>query len=60
MNNLLNKRRAGVLLHITSLPGTDKQGSLGKDAYDFVHFLHDTGVTVWQRGYQFSRKSFGI
>ncbi|MEY3786671.1 MAG: hypothetical protein RLZ75_878, partial [Pseudomonadota bacterium] len=48
MNNLLNKRRAGVLLHITSLPGTDKQGNLGKDAYDFVNFLHDTGVTVWQ------------
>ncbi len=48
MNNLLNKRRAGVLLHITSLPGTDRQGNLGKDAYDFVNFLHDTGITVWQ------------
>ena len=48
MNNLLNKRRAGVLLHITSLPGTDKQGNLGKDAYHFVNFLHDAGVSVWQ------------
>jgi len=48
VNNLLNKRRAGVLLHITSLPGTDKQGNLGQDAYNFVNFLHDSGVTVWQ------------
>ncbi len=48
MNNLLNKRRAGVLLHITSLPGTDKQGDLGQDAYNFVNFLHDSGVSVWQ------------
>ena len=48
MNNLLNKRRAGVLLHITSLPGTDKQGDLGQNAYHFVNFLHDSGVSVWQ------------
>ncbi|MCX7099305.1 MAG: 4-alpha-glucanotransferase [Methylococcales bacterium] len=48
MNNLLNKRRAGVLLHITSLPGPDKQGNLGQDAYHFVNFLHDSGVSVWQ------------
>ena len=48
MNNLLNKRRAGVLLHITSLPGPYKQGDLGQDAYNFINFLHDAGVTVWQ------------
>ncbi len=48
MNNLLNKRRAGVLLHITSLPGTDRQGNLGQEAYNFVNFLHDSGVSVWQ------------
>lgn len=48
MNNLLNKRRAGVLLHITSLPGHHKQGDLGQNAYHFVNFLHDSGVTVWQ------------
>ncbi len=48
MNNLLNKRRTGVLLHITSLPGNDKQGNLGKDAYHFINFLHDSGITVWQ------------
>ena len=48
MNDILNKRRAGILLHITSLPGSGSQGDLGKDAYNFVNFLHDSGVTVWQ------------
>ncbi|MDD1627435.1 MAG: 4-alpha-glucanotransferase [Methylococcaceae bacterium] len=48
MNNLLNKRRAGVLLHITSLPGTGERGELGQEAYNFVNFLHDSGVSVWQ------------
>ncbi|MGZ8189737.1 MAG: 4-alpha-glucanotransferase [Methylococcaceae bacterium] len=48
MNETLNKRRAGILLHITSLPGKGPQGDLGQDAYDFVNFLHNAGVTVWQ------------
>ncbi|MCX7069129.1 MAG: 4-alpha-glucanotransferase [Methylococcales bacterium] len=48
MNTLLNKRRAGVLLHITSLPGTGQQGDLGQDAYNFVNFLGTAGITVWQ------------
>ncbi len=37
-------RRAGVLLHVTSLPG----GDLGDDAYRFVDFLADAGCSVWQ------------
>jgi len=48
VSEILNQRRAGILLHITSLPGNGKQGSLSKDAYYFVDFLHDTGVSVWQ------------
>lgn len=40
----INQRRAGVLLHITSLPNRD----LGKDAYAFVDFLHECGASVWQ------------
>jgi 4-alpha-glucanotransferase len=44
MKAALNQRRAGVLLHITSLPSRD----LGQDAYYFVDFLHSTGATVWQ------------
>lgn len=48
MDNILNKRRAGILLHITSLPGIGRFGDLGQDAYYFVDFLHNTGVSVWQ------------
>ncbi len=40
----MDVRRAGVLLHVTSLPG----GDLGPEAYRFVDFLADAGVTVWQ------------
>jgi 4-alpha-glucanotransferase len=40
----LDRRRAGVLLHVTSLPG----GDLGPSAYDFVDFLAMAGCTVWQ------------
>ena len=41
---VFNRRRGGVLLHITSLPS----GNIGSDAYRFVDFLHDAGMTVWQ------------
>jgi 4-alpha-glucanotransferase len=44
VNDILDKRRAGILLHISSLPS----GDLGEDAYYFVNFLHDCGITVWQ------------
>ena len=40
----LQVRRAGVLLHVTSLP----EGDLGPGAHAFVDFLADAGVTVWQ------------
>ena len=48
MNEHLRKRRAGILLHITSLPGEGENGTLGAEAFNFIHFLLDTGVTVWQ------------
>ena len=41
----LDVRRAGVLLHVTSLPG---RGDLGPEAYRFVDFLAAAGCTVWQ------------
>jgi 4-alpha-glucanotransferase len=47
-HSILDRRRAGVLLHITSLPGGRDHGSLGRDAYRFVDFLADCGISVWQ------------
>ncbi len=46
----MDVRRAGVLLHITSLPSTDPatSGDLGPEAYRFVDFLAAAGCTVWQ------------
>jgi 4-alpha-glucanotransferase len=45
---VLNRRRAGILLHISSLPGPAKVGDLGSNAYRFVDFLQSCGMTVWQ------------
>lgn len=45
---VLDRRRAGVLLHPTSLPGGIGNGDLGADAHRFVDFLAQTGFTVWQ------------
>lgn len=44
----LEQRRAGILLHITSLPSTLGLGSLGKHAYRFIDFLKDCDLSVWQ------------
>ncbi len=43
-----HKRRAGVLLHITSLPGNGPCGDLGREARHFLDFLADSGIGVWQ------------
>lgn len=48
MSAFLDQRRAGVLLHITSLPGRGESGDLGIEAFNFVNFLQDVGVSVWQ------------
>ncbi|NOQ37098.1 MAG: 4-alpha-glucanotransferase [Methylococcaceae bacterium] len=48
MEILLEQRRAGVLLHITSLPGKYGNGDMGEEAYHFIKFLRDSGITVWQ------------
>jgi 4-alpha-glucanotransferase len=48
VHRLLTRRRAGVLLHITSLPGPGVVGDLGRDAYRFIDFLVASGMTVWQ------------
>lgn len=45
-NPVLNRRRAGVLLHPTALPGA--YGKLGASARDFIDTLSEAGMTVWQ------------
>ena len=45
MDTYLTERRAGVLLHPTSLPDTPGQGN---PAYRFIDFLQAAGFTVWQ------------
>ena len=42
------RRRAGVLLHPTSLPGSLGNGDLGPDAYRFVDMLVDCRISLWQ------------
>ena len=44
----LDTRRAGLLLHPTSLPGGYENGDLGPEAYRFVEFMAACGFTVWQ------------
>ena len=48
VEDVLNKRRAGVLLHPTSLPGPLAQGDFGHEAYRFVEFLNSCGFSIWQ------------
>lgn len=48
MNSVLAARRAGVLLHPTSLPGPAARGTLGADARRFVDWLAAGGFSVWQ------------
>jgi len=44
----LKQRSAGVLLHITSLPGPHGIGDFGPDAYRFVDWLVSAGQRIWQ------------
>ncbi len=45
---LLDSRRAGILLHITSIPAWTGNGYLGQEAKYFIDFLARTKVSVWQ------------
>lgn len=46
--DLLTHRRAGILLHITSLPGPNVRGDIGYDANKFIDFLSEVGMSAWQ------------
>ena len=47
-SSLMDLRRAGVVLHPTSLPGPHGSGDLGPHAYYFVDWLNKAGQTLWQ------------
>jgi 4-alpha-glucanotransferase len=44
----LDRRAAGILLHVTSLPGPHGNGDLGPAARRFIDFLADAGHAWWQ------------
>src|SRR5215471_5974377 len=48
MSGVLARRRAGVLLHPTSLPGAGPNGTVGAAAWRFVDWLAAGGFSVWQ------------
>lgn len=48
MNKWIDRRRAAVLLHITSLPGPFHKGVLGEEAYRFIDAILAGGFTIWQ------------
>lgn len=45
---MYNRRKSGVLLHISSLPNDYGIGSLGKEAFEFIDFLSRSGMSYWQ------------
>ncbi|MCK4502733.1 MAG: 4-alpha-glucanotransferase, partial [Desulfuromonadales bacterium] len=45
---MLTHRRSGILLHPTSLSGSQAIGSFGKEAYAFIDFLVAAQQSVWQ------------
>ena len=44
----MDKRRSGILMHITSLPNKYGIGCFSKEAYDFIDFMYEAGFTIWQ------------
>jgi len=48
MNQWIDHRRSGVLLHISSLPGPFPGGVLGEEARAFIDIIADAGFSVWQ------------
>jgi 4-alpha-glucanotransferase len=43
-----NRRRSGVLLHPSSLPGQWAIGDLGDEAHEFLDWLERAGQSLWQ------------
>jgi 4-alpha-glucanotransferase len=47
-DGVFSKRRAGILLHPTSLPGRFGVGDLGPEAVRFLAWAQSAGQSVWQ------------
>lgn len=45
---MINERKSGVLMHISSLFGDYGIGSFGEGAKEFIDFLKECGFTYWQ------------
>lgn len=45
---LTEKRRSGILAHITSLPSPYGIGDIGEASYTFLNYLHRSGQRCWQ------------
>jgi len=48
MQTLADRRRAGVLLHPSSLPGAGYSGDFGAQARRFVDLIAQAGMQIWQ------------
>lgn len=47
-DDLIDKRQAGVCLHLTALPGPHGIGEIGRDAHHFIDTIARAGLKVWQ------------
>lgn len=45
---ILDQRRAGILLHPTSLPGRFGIGDLGPECIRFLDWMREAGLGIWQ------------
>lgn len=45
---MMKNRKAGLLLHITSLPSKYGVGTLGEASYKLLDFMYDAGLKIWQ------------
>jgi 4-alpha-glucanotransferase len=48
LHTITDKRTAGILMHVTSLPGDYGIGDLGPSSRQFIDFLADAGQSFWQ------------
>ena len=47
-SSIFNQRRAGLLLHLSSVPGPHGIGDLGPCAFEVANWIAASGSTLWQ------------